>query len=90
MALTFGTIQKGFFGKKKMHIVDVTHDGSETSIDCSSLELHYIDHAICTAKTIAVSAGTTALPDIGTNSGTALAVTALSSGSIVTITAIGY
>ncbi len=89
MALTFGTVQRGFFGKKKMRIVDVTHDGSTTAVNASDLGLNYVDIAFNTANTIAVSAGTTALPDLTTNSGTALAMTALSSGSITTIIAIG-
>jgi len=90
MALTFGTIKRFTLGDKKMHICDVTHDGSATAITAANLDLHYIDHAINTANTIAVSAGTTALPDLTTESGTALAMTALSSGSITTIIAIGY
>lgn len=90
MALTFGTIQRGFFGKKRMHIVPVTHDGSETSIDASDLDMNYIDHAFGAPNTVPVgSAGTTDQIDLTTYSGKALAMTALSSGAICTIIAIG-
>lgn len=89
MALSFSVKYRGNLDRKKLRIVEVTHDGSETSIDCSSLEMNYIDHAIVSGKSFAVSAGTTALPDLTTNSGKYLAVTALSSGSVVTLWAIG-
>lgn len=73
-----------------MHIVDVTHDGSATAITAANLGLNYIDHAMATPNTVPVgSAGTTAQVDLTTNSGTGLVVTALSSGAITTIMAIG-
>ena len=89
MALSFGTIQRGFFGRKKMHIVDITHDGSETSIDSSDIEMNYIDMAFNVANTVPLSATSTAWADLTTNSGTSLAMTALSSGAITTLVAIG-
>lgn len=90
MALTFGTIQRGTFGRKKQHIVDVTHDGSATAITAANLDMNYIDHARATPHTVPVgSAGTTAQVDLTTNSGTGIAFTALSSGAITTIVAIG-
>ena len=89
MALSFTERFRTSLGRKKMRVVDVTHDGSTTAITPANLDLNYVDVALVTASTIAVSAGTTTLPDLTTNNGAALAVTALSSGSITTIMAIG-
>jgi len=90
MALTFTKRYSGRLDRKKLKIYDVTHDGSETSIDCTDLELNYIDHAMASGATIPVgSAGTTAYPDLTTNNGLLLAMSALSSGAITTIWAIG-
>jgi len=90
MALSFGTVLKGTFGRKRMHICDVTHDGSATAITAANLELHYIDHAFASPNTVPVgSAGTTTQVDLTTNSGTGVAFSALSSGAITTIIAIG-
>ena len=46
MALTFTKKLIMNVGNKKLSMYDVTHDGSETSIDASDIGLHYIDHAI--------------------------------------------
>jgi hypothetical protein len=89
MALSFSVKFRGHLDRKKLNIVEVTHDGSETSVDCSSLELNYIDYAMNVGATVPVSAGTTALADLTTNSGKYLAMTALSSGALTSIIAIG-
>jgi len=89
MALSFGTVQRGTFGKKRMHICDVTHDGSSTAIAAANLGLNYVDHAFATGNTIVLSAASTVGIDLTTNSGTSLAFTAMSSGAISTIIAIG-
>lgn len=89
MALSFGTIHRGFFGKKKAHIVDVTHDGSATSITAANLGMNYVDKAFNVGSTVPLSAGSTAIADLTTSEGTTLAMTALSSGAVTTIFAIG-
>ena len=89
MALSFGTIQRGTFGRKKMHVCDVTHDGSATAISAANLDMNYIDHAFATGMTIVLSAASTVGIDLTTNSGTGIAFSAMSSGAITTIVAIG-
>ena len=84
MALTFTKRLEMSVGNKKMSMYDVTHDGSETSIDASDIGLHYVDTAM-------VCGGTTAdYADLTTTYGASLAVTALSSGAVAVIWAIGW
>ena len=89
MALSFSVKYRGNLDRKKLRIVDVTHDGSTSSISATSLELNYVDTAFNVGATVPVSAGSTKLADLTTNYGTALAMTALSSGAITTIFALG-
>lgn len=89
MALTFTKRYEGFLDRKKLKIFDVTHDGSETSIDCSSLNLNYIDIAFNIAGTVPLSATSTKWADLTTNNGLYLGMTALSSGAITTVVALG-
>jgi hypothetical protein len=94
MALTFSDKLNGMhfpFGGRQFRAYEITHDGSETSIDASDLGLTYIETAIPGGGTVPVgSAGTTAQIDLTTNNGSSLAMTALSSGAKTIIWAIGY
>ena len=84
MALTFTKRLEMSVGNKKMSMYDVTHDGSETSIDASDIGLHYVDSAM-------VCGGTTAdYADLTTTYGASLAVTALSASAVTVLWAIGW
>ena len=84
MALTFTQRARFNMGPKAFRAYDVTHDGSETSIDASNLDMHYIESAM-------VCGGTTAdYADLTTTYGASIAVTALSSGAVSVIWAFGY
>jgi hypothetical protein len=84
MALTFTKRLEMSVGPKKMSMYDVTHDGSETSIDASDIGLHYVDSAM-------VCGGTTAdYADLTTTYGASLAVTALSASAVTVLWAIGW
>lgn len=89
MALTFTTKYEGRLDRKKLKIVEITHDGSATTATAANLGLNYIDYAMATAATVPLSATTAAFTDLTTNSGTGLAFTALSSGALVSILALG-
>ena len=89
MGLSFSIKYRGNLDRKKLRIVDVTHDGSTTSIDHSDLDMNYVDVAFNVAATAPLSASSTKWADLTTHSGTYLAMTALSSGAITTIFAIG-
>jgi len=84
MALTFSEKLSMPLGSKLFKAYLVTHDGSETSIDCSSLDMKYIDMAWVSAVT------TTDYPDLPTYQGTSLAVTALSAGATTMVFALGH
>ena len=84
MALTFTKRLKMNVGNKKMSMYDVTHDGSETSIDASDIGLHYVDSAVAGTVT------TTFTAELTTAYGASLAITALSSGAVSSIWAIGW
>lgn len=90
MALSFTQRLRTSLGDKALRVYEVTHDGSETSIDAADLELHYVDIAIATGHTIVLSATSTVGIDLTTSYGAALAFTAMSSGAITTILAIGW
>jgi hypothetical protein len=90
MALTFTSRLRTTLGDKSLRVYEVTHDGSETSMDATDFELHYVDIAIATGHTIVLSAASTVGIDLTTAYGSALAFTAMSSGAITTILAIGW
>lgn len=89
MALSFSEKVRGGVVGKAFRVVEVTHDGSETSIDASSLDMNYIDYAFNVAATVPLSATSVAWADLTTNSGKYLGMTALSSGAKTTIVAFG-
>ncbi len=90
MALTFTERLSMSLGSKALRVYEVTHDGSETSMDASDFELHYVDIAIATGHTIVLSATSTVGIDLTTAVGSSLAFTAMSTGAISTILAIGW
>jgi len=90
MALTFTKRISMPMGSKAFRLYDVTHDGSETSMDASDFELNYIDGAAAMTGTMPLSATSAAFTDLTTNNGEYLAFTALTSGAITTIMAIGF
>ncbi len=51
MALTFSEKVSQRIGRKKYKVYEVTHDGSATTVDASSLGLNYIDYALVRSKT---------------------------------------
>jgi hypothetical protein len=77
-------------GGKAFRAYEVTHDGSETSIDASDFELSYFDTAIAGPGTQVLSATSVAYADLTTTQGKSLAMTALSSGATTVIWAIGF
>jgi hypothetical protein len=84
MALTFTKRLEMSVGNKKMSMYDVTHDGSETSIDASDIGLHYVDSAmVC-------GGSTTDYADLTTTYGSSVAITALSASAVTVIWAIGW
>jgi hypothetical protein len=93
MALTFTDKLGGMhipFGGKAFRAYEVTHDGSETSMDASSFELSYIDTAIAGPGTQVLSATSTAYADLTTTQGASIAMTALSAGATTVIWAVGF
>ena len=84
MALTFTQRARLLVGNKDFRAYDVTHDGSETSIDASDLDLNYIETAMVAGGT------TTDYPDLTTTYGSSIAMTALSSGAVTVLWAIGF
>ena len=67
----------------------MTHDGSETSIDASDLDMNHIDAAMAGPGTQVLSATSVAYADLTTTSGKSIAFTALSSGATSIIWAFG-
>ncbi len=93
MALTFSDKLNGHhipLGGKAFRCYEVTHDGSETSMDASDFELNYIDAAIAGPGTQVLSATSVAYADLTTNHGASLAMTALSSGATTILWLIGW
>ena len=93
MALTFTDKLGGVhipLGGKAFRCYEVTHDGSETSMNASDFELDYVDAAIAGPGTQVLSATSTAYADLTTSQGKILAMTALSSGATTIIWAIGF
>ena len=84
MALTFTKRLRMNVGNKKMSLYEVTHDGSETSIDASDIGLNYVDAAISGTIT------TTFTAELTTAYGSSLAITALSSGAVSSVWAFGW
>jgi hypothetical protein len=92
MALTFTkriSMNMDISGKL-FRVYEITHDGSETSIDASDLEMHYVEAAIAGPGTQVLSATSTAYCDLTTTYGASLAMTALSSGATTVLWAIGH
>lgn len=89
MALAFTKRYEGSLGGKKFRVYDITHDGSATAITPANLNMNYVDIAFNVTATAPLSAASTAWADLTTNNGAALAMTALSSGAITTLVAIG-
>lgn len=90
MALTYTKRLHEKLGGKAFRAYEVTHDGSETSMDASDFELNYIDMAIAGPGTIVLSATSTTAVDLTTTFGSSIAMTALSSGAKTLIWAIGW
>jgi hypothetical protein len=88
MALTFTQRLRISLGGKAFRCYEVTHDGTVTSIAASDLDMNYVEAAMIGNGTIPASIGPVA--DLTTAQGTALAMTALSSGAISLLWAIGY
>ena len=87
MALTFTDMLNSnhlMIGGKAFRAYAITHDGSETSIDASDLDLTYIDTAMVAGGT------TTDYPALTTRSGSSIAMDALSASAITVLWAIGY
>lgn len=89
MALTFTKKLIMNVGNKKLSMYDVTHDGTETSIDASDIGLHYIDHAIAGQNDTGTDVATYT-NGLTTNYGAALGMTALSANAITSIWAFGW
>ena len=90
MALTFTKRISMPMGSKAFRLYEVTHDGSETSMDASDFELNYIEGAAAMPGTQVLSAGSTVYCDLTTTFGSSIAFSALSSGATTVIMAIGY
>lgn len=93
MALTFTDKLGGqhpSIGGMAFRVYEVTHDGSETSMDASSFDLTYIYSAIPGGGTTVLSATSTAYTDLPTNNGKSLEMTALSSGATTILWILGY
>ena len=93
MALTFTDLLGGVhipLGGKAFRAYEVTHDGSETSMDAGSFELSYIDAAIAGPGTQVLSATSTVYADLTTAQGAAIAMSALSSGATTVLWLIGF
>lgn len=89
MALTFSEKFRAGIGGKAFRAYEVTHDGSETSIDASDLDMNYIDAAMAGPGTQVLSATSVAYADLTTTSGNSIAFTALSAGATSIIWAFG-
>jgi hypothetical protein len=93
MALTFSDklgSKHPSIGGMAFRVYEVTHDGSETSIDASSFDLTYFYSAILGSGTMPVTSGSSPLPGLATNHGASLSMTALSAGATSIIWAMGY
>lgn len=93
MSLTFTDKMAGkhlSLGGVAFRCYEVTHDGSETSMDATDFDLTYVYSAIPGGGTTVLSAASTAYVDLTTNHGKALAMTALSSGATTILWLIGY
>ena len=93
MALTFTDKLGGkhpSIGGMAFRIYEVTHDGSETSMDASSFDLTYIYSAIPGGGTIVLSATSTVGIDLPTNNGASISMTAMSSGATTILWILGY
>lgn len=71
-------------------VYEVTHDGSETSMDASDFDLSYIYSAIPGGGTIVLSATSTVGIDLPTNHGSSISMTAMSSGATTILWLLGY
>jgi hypothetical protein len=92
MTLAFSKKLQISSGDKKMHIYEVTHDAGTIAISASSLEMNYIDYAICVPVTIPDSITGDAYPMLSI-AGPSIAISfsdALSDGAIVAVQAWGW
>lgn len=89
MALTFTKKLIMNVGNKKLSMYDVTHDGTETSIDASDLGLHYVDHAIAGQNDTGTDVATFT-NGLTSNSGSSIDMTALSALAVTSIWAFGW
>jgi hypothetical protein len=76
-------------GNKKFVAYDITHDGTATTIDASSIELHYIDHAVAGQANQGTNV-TTNTGELTASYGAYITMTALSTTAITSIWAIGW
>lgn len=93
MALTFSDKLGGqhpSIGGMAFRVYEVTHDGSETSMDATDFDLTYVYSAIPGGGTTVLSATSTAYVDLPTNNGKSLSMTALSSGATTILWLLGY
>jgi hypothetical protein len=89
MALTFTKKLAMNLGNKKFVGYDITHDGTVTTVDAASIELHYIDHAIAGTATQGSSV-TTNNGQLAVTSGAYVQLVALSANAVTSIWAFGW
>ena len=84
MALSFSLKLNQRLGRKRYKVYEVTHDGSETSIDASDVGLNYIDYSMLD-NLGALSSDAADFNYMGTTSGKAIAMTSALSASAVDV-----
>ena len=90
MALSFSEKVNVRIGRRKFKVYEVTHDGSETSIDASDLGLNYIDYSLLDNKG-ALSSDAADFNYMGTATGTYIGMTnALSASAVDVLQVWGY
>jgi len=90
MALSFVEKLTMSSGDKAFRVYEVTHDGSNTTIQASDLNLTYIEHATVTPK-VALSSDATNMPVIsGTTTGHFITILAGLADDVSAITAWGW
>jgi hypothetical protein len=92
MTLAFSKKLQMSSGDKKMHIYEITHDASTTTVNASDLEMNYIDYAITVPVTIPTSITGAAFPALSI-AGPSIAVAyadVLSDGAVTAIQAWGW
>jgi len=90
MALAFSEKLTISSGDKAFRVYEVTHDGANTTINASDLNLTYIEHATVTPR-VALSADGTNMPVIsGTTSGHYITILAGLAADVSAIKAWGW